>query len=112
MRPLRIYQATDKTVSVSHDFADLPSATEVNIYIDAPCQIVKSLGDGVSGVTATNFVLTIPYEDTDNVPAGEYPIDGYITTLAGDRRHMRIQPSKVKILPSNWASARESGGYT
>ena len=112
MRPQRLYQATDKTFSVEHDFgSDMTLATEVTVYIDTPSQIVKTLGDGVSGVGASTFLLTIALEDTDNVPEGEYPIDGYITTASGDRKHMRLQPHLVKILPSNWATARELKGY-
>ena len=107
----RLYQATDKTILVEHDFTDMPSATEVTIYVDTPSQIVKSLNDGITSVTSTTFLLSFSIEDTDSVNAGEYPIDGYITTASGDRTHMRLTPDKVKILGTNWASARESKDY-
>lgn len=111
MKPARIYQATDKTFSVQHDFTDLTTATEINIYVDTPSQIVKSLGNGVTSVTDETFLLTFNYEDTDNVGEGEYLIDGYVTTATGDRVHARISPNKVKILPTNWASARDTRDY-
>lgn len=99
-RPIRVWQGTDKTVFVDHDFANLVSATELNVYIDSCPQIVKSLGDGITNVTADSYILTIAAEDTEQVESGEYDIQARITTSGGDRRFGRIIPGQVKVLDS------------
>jgi len=105
MKPIRIGQGTDHTVTIGHSYADLPSATEVEIFIDTPSQIVKTLGEGVSGVTAVSFVLTVPAEDTTSVKAGEYKIQARITTAGGSRLFGRINPDKVRILDTVFTDA-------
>ena len=100
MKTGTIWQGTDKTFNVVHDYSDLPSATEVEVYIDSKPQIIKTLGDGVTGVSATNYTLTVAGEDTENIESGEYRIQARITTSTGSRVFGRILPDKVRIRDS------------
>ena len=98
MNPIRIYQGTDKTVNVKHDDPSLVSAQDIAIYIDSEPQIVKTLGNGVTGVTATNYVLTVAGEDTADIASGQYSIEALITTAGGRPVYGRMDPKEVIVI--------------
>ena len=98
MKPIVVWQGTDKTVVVDHDFSDLTDATEIQVYIDSPKQIIKSLGDGVSAVTADSYLLTIAAADTESTPSGEYRMQAKITTDGGGTVFGRFNPQIVKVM--------------
>jgi hypothetical protein len=102
MKPLTVWQGTDKTIVVSHNVSDLPQATEVAVYIDAPTQIIKTLGDGVIGVTASSYVLTIAAGDTADAIPGEYSLEARITNSSGGIDYGRISPSVVRIMETSF----------
>ncbi len=105
-RQITIWQGADKTINVTHDYTDLPSATEVEVFIgntDDP-EITKDLSTGISGVTATAFVLTLDSTDSTDVSPGEYEIQARITTASGGVLFGRIQPSTVTIRPTVFSS--------
>ena len=102
MKPIRIYQGTDKIVSVQHNDADLASATEIAVYIDAPTQIIKTLGDGIASVTASSYLLTIDAADTADACPGEYTIEAKITNASGGTDYGRFNPSTVTIIGTSF----------
>lgn len=105
-RQIRIWQGADKTVNVTHDYTDLPSATEIEVFIGkkSDAEITKDLSAGITGVTSTNFVLTIDSTDSTDVKPGEYDIQARITTASGDVLFGRIQPCTVTIRPTVFSS--------
>ena len=110
MKNWRVWQGTDAIFNISHDYTDLVTATAIEVYVDTPSQIVKTLSDGVTSVSATNMVVTLAAGDTDDVDPGEYCIQARITTTGGQQFFGRILPERVKILESNWGSG-SSGSY-
>ena len=103
--PIRLWQGTDRTIIVNHDYEDMPTATAIDVYIDSHPQVVKTLSDGVTGVTSTSFILTVSAGDTDAIQSGEYEIQAKITA-GGSTLFGRIEPGTVKILDSVFTSTQ------
>lgn len=99
--PLKFYQGAHRDIIVSHDDVNLASATEIEVRIDTPQQITKTLtGGGVSGVTSSQFTVSIEDSDTSDVCSGEYRIQVRSTSAAGVITQGEINPSNVVIVDS------------
>lgn len=104
--PTIIYQGADRDIVVTHDDTDLATATEIEVIIastrqELPTSILKTLtGGGVSGVTSTEFTVTIEDADTLSATPGEYDIQCRATSAAGVRTQGIFNPNKVKITDS------------
>ncbi len=98
--PIRLYQGADRDIVLTHNDANLATASEIEVRIDTPTQIEKTLtGGGVSGVTSSQFTVTIEDADTDDVLSGEYRIQCR-STKAGIVTQGEINPQFVQIVDS------------
>ena len=97
MQTLRVWQGTDELINITHNYPSLVTAQQITVYIDTPSQIIKTLGDGISNVTANDYLLTIAAADTNEVPSGEYAIQAKIKTSGGSELAGQIQPSTIQV---------------
>ncbi len=110
---IELYQGADRDIIVSHDDSNLTSAIEIECKIDTPSPITKTLtGGGISGVTATQFTVTIEDTDTSNVPAGgdgangaHYRIQYRYTAADGTITHGKSSPQEVEVIDSIFTDA-------
>lgn len=100
MKPIRLYQGSDRSIVVYHDDTGLASATEIEFRIDTPTPIDKTLsGGGVSGVTASQFTVAISDDDTSDVLSGEYEMEAR-STKAGVITTCELNPRFCQIVDS------------
>ena len=97
-----LYQGADRDIVVTHDEATLVSATEIECRISANGYTIdKTLtGSGISGVTATEFTVTIDDGDTADIPSGHYEIQYRYTSASGTVTHGVSSPTQVEIRDS------------
>ena len=94
------YQGEDKTIIVESN-VDLTLATEIEITIDTPCQIKKTLSGGhISAVTAETFYLQIDSADTESVRPGRYKVQARFTDPSSKKTNGKFQPNSFTIRDS------------
>lgn len=95
--PNKIYQGSDFSLVVSHNFYNLTSASEIELRIDTPTQIVKKMTEGgIYSVTASTFTCFISDEDTQDIESGEYRIQ-CLATVSGNKSFGQLSPSTIRI---------------
>ena len=110
MKPLKIYQGADETIDIETNI-DLSTATEIEVTIDTPTQIIKTLtGAHISAVTATQFTLAIDAADTETVKAGGYKYQCR-ATIAGKIKQGQMSPNKILIEDSVFVSLGSGNDY-
>lgn len=109
---LEIYQGEDKTFIVETNI-DLTSHTEIELIIDTPTQIEKSLTAGqITGVTATQFSVQIDSGDTESVEAGPYLIQSRATDSSGLFTQGKFQPNKITVKDSAFFAIGSGNDYS
>jgi hypothetical protein len=102
--PIKLWQGADRDIICTHDEPTLTGATEIEVVIDSPSQITKSLtGGGVLAVTTSSFTIAISDTDTVDTPSGEYEIDCR-ATIGGVITHGLMNPRKVRIIDSKFSN--------
>ena len=109
---LEIFQGEDKTIVVTTN-DDLSAATEIEFYVDTLTKIKKTLSNAeISGVTSTQFSVTLIPGDTESVPPGDYRYQCR-ATVGGKIKNGRFTPNRLKIVKSLMVSSAlaSSGDY-
>lgn len=104
---ISIYQAADRNLAFNLKTADnsLTSATEIEVLIDTPTQIIKKLSDGeVTSVTTTSFIVQITDSDTESTPSGEYDVQVRKTSGTGLITQGICSPSTIRIVDSKFTT--------
>ena len=97
---IKLFQGADRTITVTSD-KDLTTATEVEVRIDTPKQIIKTkTGGGVTNIIATGFDILIEDGDTTDIASGEYRIQARSTASTGIITHAQLAPSAVTVADS------------
>jgi len=111
-RPIEVFQGEDEVIVVQTGTTDLTSATEIDFRIDTQPQIAKTLtGGGVTGVSATQFFVTIDAGDTSSVAAGNYKYQCR-ATLAGKLQNGRFTPNKFIVRDSVFETQGSGKDYS
>jgi len=80
LRPIRIYQGATRNIVVKTS-QNLVGSDDIEVRIDTCPNIMKSIiGGGISGLTASQFVVTIDAADTENVPVANYEMQARAIT--------------------------------
>jgi hypothetical protein len=109
MKPLKLYQGSDESLVITSNI-DLSAATEIEVTIDTPTQIVKTLSGGSITATTTTFTIAIDAADTATVAPGTFKYQAR-ATIGGKKKQGRFTPNSILILPSVFESTSNVTDY-
>ena len=109
-KPLRIFQGADVVIVIDTGLTDLSAATAIEVTIDTPSQIKKTLSSGITAVTATQFNLAIDAADTATVKSGAYRYHCRANINSKKKQGVFV-PSRILIMDSVFENAGSGKRY-
>lgn len=105
-----VFQGATKVITVQTNI-DLAAATEIEFRIDTCPTITKTMtGGGISGLSATEFKVTIEPEDTESIKAGVYKYQAR-ATVGASKIQGRFKPNKLTIKESVFTTGGSGNDY-
>jgi len=112
VKPLALYQGSDESLVITSniDLSSSAGCTEIEVTIDTPTQIVKTLSGGHITATATSFTIVIDAADTATTVPGTFQYQAR-ATIGGKKKQGRFTPNSILILPSVFESTSNVTDY-
>lgn len=96
-RPVLVYQGEDKLFECQ--VTGVSAATEIEVTIDCNPQVIKTLsGGGVTGLSASGFLVQLSASDLVSIKPGLYRYQARATI--GTLHNIRFVPDQIRLLES------------
>jgi hypothetical protein len=110
-RPIEVWTGSDVDIDIETD-SDVSAATEIEWWMEGGRAVVKkSMGEGhITGLTSTQFTLTLLAADTESEQPGPYKMQCR-ATVGGLFRQIVFKPNQFILRDSLFSTSRNIRDY-